>query len=599
MCRIAGLRGSCLAVAAVVWAGGVPTRPGRLGAAEPVRGVPWPAADALGRSLPMAGDRGVPASRAGRHVGIFYFLWHDDPRGKPPAGSGPYDIAQILAEDPDALRHPGSPLWGPLGVPHYWGEPIYGYYHSADPWVQRRHAQLLSAAGVDVLIFDTTNALTYSAAYRRLCSVFQDVRKSGGSTPGIAFMVNTRAGETAGRIYRDLYEPGLYRDLWFTWEGKPLLLCDPKEAAPELRRFFTLRSAHWPFTQVDTPYAWQWEAAYPQHYGYTTDPDKPEQVSVSVAQNLRVRDGAVTTMSAGDARGRSFHDGSPDRSPGATDRGPNAQEQWERALALDPPFVMVTGWNEWFAQRQGKPGDAVFFVDQFDREYSRDIEPMKGGHGDSYYCQLVANVRRYKGAEPLPHASPPRSIRVGGGMEQWADVAPTFGDDAGETLPRDFDGAGGLRYRDTTGRNDLVTLKVARDSAQVSFYARTRQPLTPPSDPNWMWLLIDADGNPATGWEGYDFIVNRTMDGDGTTWLEKNDGGWRWKPVARVPFRVAGNELHLALPRESLGIPRGRARLSLDFKWADNLARPGDALDFYVSGDVAPEGRFRYRYVAE
>ena len=24
-----------------------------------------------------------------------------------------------------------------------------------------------------------------------------------------------------------------------------------------------------------------------------------------------------------------------------------------------------------------------------------------------------------------------------------------------------------------------------------------------------MWLLIDADQNPATGWAGYDFIVNR------------------------------------------------------------------------------------------
>ena len=66
---------------------------------------------------------------------------------------------------------------------------------------------------------------------------------------------------------------------------------------------------------VNTPYAWHWEATYPQVYGYTTDPKKPEQVNVSVAQNLRVGDGRVTNMSAGDARGRSFHDGSMDRSP--------------------------------------------------------------------------------------------------------------------------------------------------------------------------------------------------------------------------------------------------------------------------------------------
>ena len=123
--------------------------------------------------------------------------------------------------------------------------------------------------------------------------------------------------------------------------------------------------------------------------------------------------------------------------------------------------------------------------------------------------------------------------------------------------------------------------------------------MTPSSDPNWMWLLIDIDGDPKTGWEGYDFIVNRRIDGDGTTWLEKNDGGWRWKPVGKVKSRVEGNELHLAIPRESLGISRDQTGFSLDFKWADNLQHPGDVMDFYTSGDVAPEGRFRFRYIAE
>jgi hypothetical protein len=28
-------------------------------------------------------------------------------------------------------------------------------------------------------------------------------------------------------LFRDLYEPGLYPDLWFLWEGKPLILADP------------------------------------------------------------------------------------------------------------------------------------------------------------------------------------------------------------------------------------------------------------------------------------------------------------------------------------------------------------------------------------
>src|SRR5262249_7862822 len=133
----------------------------RAGASEPVPGVPWPATDALGRSLPVAGDRGIPGPRPGHHVGMFYFLWHNDSRGKPPAGSGPYDVSRILARQPDARRRPESTLWGPVGMYHYWAEPLYGYYFSADPWVLGRHAELLAAAGIDVLIFDTTNAVTY------------------------------------------------------------------------------------------------------------------------------------------------------------------------------------------------------------------------------------------------------------------------------------------------------------------------------------------------------------------------------------------------------------------------------------------------------
>jgi hypothetical protein len=111
-----------------------------------------------------------------------------------------------------------------------------------------------------------------------------------------------------------------------------------------------------------------------------------------------------------------------------------------------------------------------------------------------------------------------------------------------------------------------------------------------------MWLMIDADQNPKTGWNGFDFIVNRALDPDGSTWLEKSTGGWNWQKVAKVEYHFAGNELQLAVPRDALGLNPNSATLSLDFKWADNLQHPGDVMDFYLSGDVAPEGRFTFRY---
>jgi hypothetical protein len=559
----------------------------------------WPATDGLGRRLPVLGDVDVPPIRQGRFVGLFYFLWHNNPPGGHPEGIGPFDISKILARDPDAAKHSDSPLWGPMGMAHYWAESLYGYYRSTDPWVIRRHAQLLTAAGIDTLIFDTTNAETYPDVYLKICEVFEAIRKAGGRTPRIAFMVNTEAGRTVRRLYGDFYQKGLYRDLWFIWQGKPLLICDPKEANAELSQFFTLRRAHWPHIRVNTPYAWHWEAIYPQVYGYTDDPAHPEQVNVSAAQNLRDTDGRPVNMSAGNARGRSFHDGKRDLSPGALYDGGNFQEQWRHALKLDPPFVMVTGWNEWVAQRFGKQGGPAEFVDQFDREYSRDIEPMKGGHADNYYYQLVANVRRFKGIEAPPRPSAARSIAIDGTFDQWKDVAPRFYDDPDDTLPRDFDGAGGLHYTNRTGRNDLTAAQVAHDAKSIFFHVRTRDPITPQTGPNWMWLLINIDRDATTGWEGYDFIVNRSVESDGTTWLEKNSGGWKWNRVVQVRSCVSGNHLHLAIPRSALGLSDKAPGLSFDFKWADNLQHPGDIMDFYVSGDVAPEGRFMFRYRAD
>ena len=173
---------------------------------------------------------------------------------------------------------------------------------------------------------------------------------------------------------------------------------------------------------------------------------------------------------------------------------------------------------------------------------------------------------------------------------------PEFIDHAGETGPRDFDGVAGLHYRNNSGRNDIVAAKVARDSSHVYFYVRTAAPITPSTGSDWMWLMIDSDQNPYNGWQGFDFVVNRVAESDSITWLEKNDGGWRWKKVGPVKFRVQGNELHLAIPRKMIGQGKTAQPMKLDFKWADNLQQPGDPLDFLESGDVAPEGRFKYRY---
>ena len=78
--------------------------------------------------------------------------------------------------------------------------------------------------------------------------------------------------------------------------------------------------------------------------------------------------------------------------------------------------------------------------------------------------------------------------------------------------------------------------------------------------------------------------------------LERCVGGWRWEEVGKVPLAVADNRLELAIPRRLLGLPVGTS-IDLGFKWVDNVQKPGDIMDFYVSGDAAPGGRFNFRYL--
>lgn len=540
--------------------------------------------DALGRCLPDPKE--VREFRNDRYVGVFYFLWL--------RLNHVYDNSKILKESPDAHQTNASPPWGPINAFHFWGEPLFGYYRSNDPWVLRRHAALLSDAGIDFLIFDTTNALIYENVVMSLCKVFEQQRQLGEHVPQIAFMVNSRAGRTAQRIYELLYKPGLYPELWFHWKGKPLLLCDPSEASKEVADFFTLRKAHWPFNLVNTHNAWHWEATYPQVYSYDSDPSIPEQVNVSVGQNLHQKTGRVEMMSTGNARGRSFHNGRVDDRPEAYKYGLNFQEQWQRAFELDPEVVFITGWNEWIAMQLNKKDGPVIFCDQFNLEFSRDVEMMKEGYGDNYYMQMAANIRRFKGMKTSLEIPKAKTIDLNRSFSQWNDVKPIYRDHAHDTVARDFPGCGNYHYHVNSGRNDFRVVKVTYDSKNIYFYAQTHRDITSRTDANWMWLLIDVKGVNAPNWEGFNFLVNRHVSDTHETSIEVCRGGWDWNSIGRTSYRMEKNNMYIFVPKKLLGI-QGKS-FAIEFKWIDNTQKPGDILDLYINGDSAPDGRYRYRY---
>ncbi len=128
--------------------------------------------DKYGRAFaPQAGVR------PDRQVGLFFWLWIGQP-----AATGAYDAGALLEQENgrDILFHQDVPE-SPDGQQHFWGKPLWGYYDSADEWVIRRQIELLMLAGVDFIVFDTTNARTYP-------QVYEQVSRPAGTLPAPPFI---------------------------------------------------------------------------------------------------------------------------------------------------------------------------------------------------------------------------------------------------------------------------------------------------------------------------------------------------------------------------------------------------------------------------
>lgn len=560
----------------------------------------WAAQDELGRRVKEPED--VKGRRSDRHVGIFYWSWRDwHAHGEPVSVSG------IMRQYPGAEYNGSHPVW--KNAISSWNEPLFGYYLNRDPYIIRHHAVLLADAGIDMIMFDCTNgSLVWKESYEPIFEGFRQARLDGIHTPKIAFMLNfgplSTSEDMLRGLYQDLYKPGRYRDLWFMLEGKPFIMAYP-ESLPkegicprdtalldEIRNFFTFRPGQPSYgfgpTRKDM---WGWLEKYPQHkFGERAD-GSCEMMTVGVAQNCN-NELLCTYFNNKGTYGRSYTKeyGHTLLDETSYRYGYNFQEQWDRAIDCDPEFIFVTGWNEWIMGRWHEPwikdpdSTQLAFVDQFDMEHSRDIEPDRNGIRDNYYLQLCSNIRRYKGAARLPAVSEKRIITH---MSDWDEVYPVYRSERGTTIHRDCPGLGSTYYKNTSGRNNIIAARVARDSRYVYFMAECADMITEPAE-NWMILLLNLNRSRETGWEGYDIAVNYLCcDAAEIRWYEKEE----WHTHAEAFMKREGNRMMYTLPRSIFG----EGPLDFEFKFTDNIPLR-DIMDFYTDGDTAPCGRFNYRY---
>ena len=207
-----------------------------------------------------------------RYVGLFYFTWLGWHGGEM---NGVYDVTKLIDENPDALWDTEGTSESPLGKYHHWGEPLYGYYNSKDPWVIRRQMELFTLSGIDFIAFDCTNGFDYIDVVSVILPIMQEMKDEGWAVPKFMFYLNSLSGKVLKELYygratssdnvlekEGIYSKGYYKDLWFAPEGKPKVaaITDPNSTNGEgsgnpadhivkdsvLLNFFDFWESQWP-----------------------------------------------------------------------------------------------------------------------------------------------------------------------------------------------------------------------------------------------------------------------------------------------------------------------------------------------------------------
>ena len=538
--------------------------------------------DDLGRSLydSNSDKAGVIPAEQERYVGLFYFLWMGM---HPLSGTNDKGIARDIQKILDGTSTVGYGVYNEM---HWFAEPLYGYYMSNDTWVMRKHAELLTNAGVDFLYFDVTNNFTYYENALKLMEILHELNEQGYDAPQVVFYTNTAAPARISELYHKIYKATVnaYPDTWFCIDGKPVVIAPEARVGTDdetiaynnthavteetklmstgnpgrkIMDFFTVKRSIWPnnSTQVSnlTGNYWPWiDFQWPARV-YTNAEGKEGAISVSVAQhsgNARFSDSVLDNYQYN--RGRSFVSNGKTTNnikyswldfqfnsalesahsavrndPTRSYQGLNLQEQFDYAISSDAKYILVTGWNEWIAANQSTAEDPKF-VDTFSVEYSRDTEMMRGGYFDNYYMQLVYNIQRIKGTAPVIVQDGRKKINLKGSFDQWNDITVTYTDVKGDTADRNnqaYSENGYIAATNTSGRNDIVASKVISDSENLYFYIETAENISArDTTSSWMQVYINSDRDATTGWYGYDYIANYRAEGDNVTALAAYTG---------------------------------------------------------------------------
>lgn len=491
---------------------------------------------------------------------------------------------------------------------YYWGEPLFGYYDSGDEWVIRRHLELLAFSGVDFIMMDYSNLYIYDDTTWKLLRIVKEMIESGRDVPRVTMMLPyTPENSLIGleRCWNAYFETDEFDECWFYGDeeinpyGNPMVVgCFSDVTDAKYLNNLWLQPMQWPtLPNEDNALPWMdWGVKQYNHNG---------MMSVSVMQHVQLCSDSYLypDLCGGRGRGWTYECTDAGIQKEAVWAGANYQQQWNYAISGESGevnMVMLTGWNEWGAAKSSyvqkefwEIEGQAFWVDTFNKEFSRDIEMVKGLFGDNYYMQTVQNVKNYKnGGETSVLATFDRQTIDVSAENGWSGMERKYIDFVGDCVNRDYFGFNSAeRYVDNSARNDIDYVKIANDGTYLYVQAAATETLRYDNgDDCFMNLYISAD---TEGWEGFSFVVNRSFDLENNKASVEKFSGKNVSKIGEAEFYVFDNTISYKIPLSLLGLT---ANSEIGVKVCDNLQNFADIDDFYISGDSAPIGRLNYGY---
>ncbi len=297
--------------------------------------------------------------------------------------------------------HRPATKWGGTST---WDLPLYGTYCSDDEEVIRRHGELLRDAGVDFVFVDWSNNTEYDpvtmreqrADFRMIEEATDklfDIWATIEGAPKICIFVGPghNGPQTIGsgahqkkvdQVWRDYVTHPDRADMYFHYDGKPLLICygaTPNQYTATPERLWD-----------DARYTVRWMTGYVGQQGdlfrsRTLESNGFWSWEERGAQTYTVHNRMVEAVTVSAATRKQANEGESGYIPEAgRQNGVTLKKQFQRACDLGARLVLIVSWNEWTTGEQPSA------------EVSKDMEPSVI-HGTFYYDLMREQIKKFKG----------------------------------------------------------------------------------------------------------------------------------------------------------------------------------------------------------